>query len=161
MQPETETRHAPRWMKILLAVSLALNFLVLGVVLGAVAFGGLRDGSRDADRANLSTLLLRALPEADQRALRRALRGDREEMRASRQEARAARSDMVVALRQDPFDETAFAAALETQREIGQSIMAVGQGALVAHVGTMSQAERVAYADRLEALNTRRGPPRE
>lgn len=162
MQPETEPRHAPRWMKILLGVSLALNFMVLGVVLGAMVFGGPRDAARGTERAGgLSTALMRALPEDDQRALRRALRADQDALRAGRAEVRAARRDMVMALRQEPFDPNAFAAALETQRAFGQVMMDLGQGALLERIASMSPAARAEYADRLEALGARRSPPRE
>lgn len=161
MQPETEPRHAPRWMKVLLGVSLALNFLVLGAVLGALAFGERRDVPRGGDRTSLSAPLMQALPQADQRALRRALLRDREALRGSRQEIRAARDEMIVALRQDPFDRSAFAAALETQLQSGQALFVAGQTALVEHLANMSATEREAYAERLEDLMTRRRPPRD
>jgi len=155
MTTDASPRRAPRWMKIALGVSLGLNFLVVGVVVGAFAFGP-NAGPRGGDRAMLSTPLMRALPEADQRALRRALRAEHSGLRESRSELRAARSAMVDALRQDPFDASGFADALAAQRRLGGDLMDAAHGALLDHMTSQPFAERQAYADRLEAFSMRR-----
>ena len=98
METDVSIPRTTTWMKVALGISLGLNLLVLGTTIGAFAFGP-HGGPRGADRGVVSTPLLRALPEIDQRVLRQALRAEHAHLRESRSELRAARTAMVVALR--------------------------------------------------------------
>ena len=160
METDTSGARAPTWMKVGLSVSLGFNLLVLGTTIGAFAFGP-HGGPRGADRGVVSTPLLRALPEADQRALRETLRTEHAHLRQSRGELRAARAAMAVALRQEPFDAAGFASALEVQRRLGGELMDAAHAGLLHHMSSKPLAERQAYADRLEAFSKRRAGRRE
>ena len=50
-----------------------------------------------------------------------------------------------------PFDPAAVAARMSEQREGFRDRLELGQRLLLDHLATMSDAERAAYADRLEA----------
>jgi len=161
METDTSGARAPTWMKVGLSVSLGFNLVILGAAVGAFAFGGSHGGPRGADRGVVSTPLLRALPEIDQRVLRQALRAEHAHLRESRSELRAARAAMVVALRQEAFDAVGFATALEAQRRLGGDLMDAAHSALLDHMSSKPLAERQAYADRLEAFSKRRAGRRE
>lgn len=139
---------APRWMKITLVVSLALNLLVAGMVGGAVLRHGMRPGDHHPPgRAHLGRAYVQALDRADRRALWR-------EMHANRP-APAAHADpdaVLRALRASPFDPAALRSVMERQRQAGLERMRRGQRLLQDRLAAMSDAERAAYADRLETL---------
>ena len=101
----------PRWIKIALAVSVALNLAVAGLAAGA----WLREGhSRGMPRDMSFGPFTEALSDADRRELRRAL-GDRAPgFREARQEMRADLTTLLATLRAEPFDPAA-AEALQVQ----------------------------------------------
>lgn len=154
--------RARRW---LLYISLAFNLLIVGVVVGAVATGGGRDGPGVRAVIDSPIPLLRAL---DQDA--------REQMRAELRDSRPARGDAPFAavrttrdilgsLRADPFDAAAFEALVTQQSERFAARNAAGRAALFEVVSGMSPEARRAYADRIEKeLRARRDrgprPPR-
>lgn len=142
------------WMRVLLVVSLALNLLVAGLVAGWL----LRHGAphrHHAFRADMAGgPLTRALNEEDRHEISRRMRTLWREGTADRREMRAGLDAMVADLRAVPFDPARIAAHMRQQREAVGARFEAGQEMLLDHFARMSDAERAAYADRLEAQIT-------
>ena len=141
---ETPKRRLSTGLRILLGVSLTLNLLVAGIVIGAV----LR-----ADRlhmrgepANAGLMLYRALPGEDRRALRQSLRGAIDGVR--QRETRIG-PELAAALTAEPFDIDAIRTLVERQH----SVLVTGQAAMretwYQLVADMTPQERIDYADRI------------
>ncbi len=145
---------SPRWMRVLLVVSLALNLLIAGAAVGMFLRGGppsvaVRDlgfgpfaaALSPEDRAALrQTFLAQAGPAGDGR-------------RAMREDIRA----LLAALRAQPFDPDALHDSLARGAERTQGRLKLGLSLIEDRVVTLSQADRLALADRLER-ELRRGP---
>ena len=144
---------APRWMKVTLVLSLALNLLVAGMVGGAVLRHGLRpDGHHPPGRTHIGRAYVQALERADRRTLWR-------EMQAGRPDGGAqADPDAVLrALRATPYDPDALRDIMARQRQAGLARLRRGQRLLQERLAAMNDAERAAYADRLQELVRGRG----
>ncbi|MFT7596282.1 MAG: putative membrane protein, partial [Paracoccaceae bacterium] len=130
--------------------SLALNLLVLGLVTGAfLRFGG-PDGMRPPPRT-IGAMLFRELSRED----RRALRDDAKSAHDKRPLRRRAQIQAVgAALRQSPFDAIVLADLLAGQEAQHTAFNAAVHQAWMKRVSGMSDAERLAYADRLEKALT-------
>lgn len=144
-----------RGLKIALAVSLALNLAVVGVVTGAALRGGpMRDQMvRDIGFGPFAE----ALTEGDRKALRRSFFDRSPGLRDLRATMQADMAGVLAALRAQPFDAAALRAALAAQAERLTGQMRLGQDLLAERIDAMTEAERLAFADRLEA-SMRRGP---
>ena len=142
-----------RWV---LVVSLALNLLVAGLVVGAA----LRD---DGPRRHMEIgpgPLAKALSEADRRAILAELRERPGVGPPGREERRQAMAEVLAALRTEPFDRERAEAALASQAERLATVERAIQDAMIARVASMSPEERAAFADRLET-ELERGPGRD
>jgi len=152
-EPPARTR-APRWMRIVLVISLALNLAVLGMVAGlalrAPSRGAMELGARDLGYAPFVFALDRDQRRALGQELRRA-----PGLRADRDERRALYLDILAALRAEPYDPAALEQALLAQRQAISRRQVAGAQALMARIDAMPSAERAAYADRLEEILTR------
>ncbi|NKX43704.1 periplasmic heavy metal sensor [Roseicyclus persicicus] len=137
-----------RGVRIALALSLALNLLILGLVAGAV----LAVGPRGGDDPRLRTLGLGpfalALSREDQEAVRGRI--DRDALRTERRALGASLLQLRQALLAEPFDRAAAEAALARSRAAAEALQGQGHAALLDQIGTMDAAERAALADRLE-----------
>jgi len=103
------------WGRIALIVSLALNLLFIGAAGGSMwaRWAGYWGGPGGHNPfAGAIHDLMRALPPERREAAREVLRRHRGEIWTARGEMRKARRDAARAMRQDPFDEAAFRAAL-------------------------------------------------
>ena len=146
-QPRPGFSRGLRW---LLIVSLALNLLVAGLVVGALARHGGPGGRPRPAELSLGPFA-RALEPEDRRAVLRSL-GDRPDLRPPGREERAAHfAEVVAALRAEPFDQPRAAAALAEQSERVAAVEQAVQEALLARLAAMTPAERAAFADRLLA----------
>ncbi|MEO0567682.1 MAG: periplasmic heavy metal sensor [Pseudomonadota bacterium] len=149
-----QVNKSPRWMKILLIFSLALNFLIIGAVVGAVATGGgkWRKGPRDGPMSAIA----QALDESDRQALRRSmvkeLVSKKELRKGMRTEVRA----LVQLMRSPEFSRP----ALEAQLQLIQAQISLGTSTIQRLVAdrllAMNEAERADYADRLENVLKKR-----
>ncbi|RAP42088.1 hypothetical protein BYZ73_06965 [Rhodovulum viride] len=153
---------APRrrsWLRPALGLSLALNVLLLGLICGALL--GHRPGGGPDDPGAMMALgpYGRALDEADRAAIREALRTEAPRFRQERREVRQSFRDLLAALRAEPFDAAQVSSLLDRQERGVQSHVDLVRQLMIDRLATMSQAERAAFADRLEAV-LRRGPPR-
>lgn len=135
-----------RWPKVLLGVSLALNLLVLGVVGGAMLRFGGTHGDRPPPRS-VGATLFRELPREDRRALWAGSGKSHNDRRARQKEEAAAVS---AALRATPFDRAALEAVLDAQSAHQVTFQETVQQAWLTRISGMNDADRLAYADRLE-----------
>lgn len=137
----------PRWIRIALAVSVALNLAVAGLAAGA----WLREGPRRGMPRDMSFgPFTEALSDADRRELRRAL-GDRAPgFREARQEMRADLEALLDSLRAEPFDPSAAEAALAAVAQRTTDRLDLGRELMTGRILAMTDAERQAFADRLE-----------
>jgi len=160
---QTPQAVAPRrWPKVLLAISLVFNLVVIGAVVGA----NLRheqDTRRfpppdpEMTRGLGVAPLLDALPREARRDIGARLRAELGGVRPHRDRLEAEFAAMLEALRADPFEPAALAAMLEAQQARVAGRVAAGRAVFLEALGEMSPAERAAFADRLEARMTR-GP---
>ncbi|GGB87473.1 hypothetical protein GCM10011363_00130 [Marivita lacus] len=139
----------PLWMRLTLFGSLALNVLVIGAVVGFLVTGG--PGKRpDRDRLDFGSFYTRALSDTDRRALRR-------EFMAELQQEGRGRGAFVTdlrltldVLRATPFDRDAFVSTMAEQSRRRADREEMGRQVLANRIAAMSDAERAAYADRIE-----------
>lgn len=161
-QPETAPAapRVGRGLKIALALSLAVNLAVAGLVIGAViGFGP--TGDRDDPRLRALGLgpFAMALSRED-----RAGFSERLDRGALRQERRALGEGLTAlgqALRSEPFDRAAAAAALARLRVATTGLQTVSHDALLDQIAQMPAAERAALADRFARALRRMGGSRE
>lgn len=140
------------FMRGLFVVSLALNLLVIG------GFGswGLRHGgwhgAHHPSRLDMAGgPLTRALTDEDRREIGEKMRSAYRNGHGTRAAQRAGFDALVADLRAVPFDPGAVAERMSQQREAFRERLEMGQRLLLDHLAAMSDAERAAYADRLEA----------
>lgn len=149
-----------RWkMRLLLGVSLGLNLLVVGAMIGAIfgVAGGERSSSKGPRGAESAIGIYgRALDKSERREIGRAIRlGGQAEGRELRTELRLLAQEAVGVLRSDNFDPDAFRDILMRQQVLIKSRADDVQMALTDYVASMSLDARSAYADRLEAAMAR------
>ncbi|MGC9369235.1 MAG: periplasmic heavy metal sensor [Paracoccaceae bacterium] len=163
MANAAETRNAPsgRWVKLALVLSLAVNLLVVGLVAGT-GLNRLHDHDRHhppgGELIDYGPYARALSPEGRDR-LRAAFRARRPEFRANREALRAGFAELLAALRATPYDPGRAAAVLEAQQGRVEAQTALVRGLLLEHLAGLSDAERAAFADRLETV-LRHGPPR-
>lgn len=134
-----------------LFASLALNLVVVGVVLGAVA--GHRQDIRDrgsAIRVDGPNPFVRALSPADALALRRAMKSREAEIGASRAALRTRMASLLDTLRSDTLDKDRLARIFAEQAQLAETRSRIGQKLLLDRLASMSQQDRLDFADRLE-----------
>ncbi len=139
-----------RWVKVLLFVSLALNLAVAGAVIGAMVKhrGDHGDWPHGIDRATVP--YIHALPQRDKRALGKALREHGRDIPNARKNYRQDFQAALSILRTQPFDAVALQEVLTRQGAGPQARRLQGETLFLERISNMSDAERAAYADRLE-----------
>ncbi|MCK4862410.1 MAG: periplasmic heavy metal sensor [Rhodobacteraceae bacterium] len=157
-QTTPQVKGTPRWIKVALIVSVAVNLGIAGVIGGAV----LR--APEIHRNNLEApegvaMLARAMPAAHQRELREDLRDRRGDLQPDREELRSLRDRFVVALRAEPFDLDAVNAVFADQRVMLSNLTAAGHDSVIEQIEKMSLRDREMYIRRL--LGDDRAPPRQ
>ena len=154
LPPPPSAPGAPRrGLRIALILSLALNLLIVGALLGLALVGRGPGGPRGFE-LGLGPLV-QALEPADRRALAGSLR-DRPGVRELRPQRREALlEELTRALLAEPFDRAGLEAVLDAQAQRTRDGMAVARGVFLDRLEAMTAAERRAYAERL-----RRGPGR-
>lgn len=146
-----------RVVRIALAVSVALNLAVVGVVAGAaLKHGGSgHEMERDIGFGPFSD----ALSREDRRALRGQILQRAPELRSVRKETQADTQSLLVALRAEPFDAAGLTAVMETQRARMAGRLELGQTVLRDFLIAMTPEARKDFADRLEARLKGGGKP--
>ncbi|MBM9596067.1 periplasmic heavy metal sensor [Roseitranquillus sediminis] len=151
-----------RWTSILLAVSLALNLLVVGIVVGFVfdSHGPERWRDRPAAGQFGRNPLIAALDEEERRRMLEDMRQRAEPLRENREALRQRFETMLTLLRAEPFEPDALRAALAEQRRAASDRQALGEELLIARLAAMTPNARAAYAERLDRAFARRGDGR-
>ena len=150
--PNPLARHVSlRVMRIALAVSVALNLAILGVVAGSFlhqggGMGGRGEMGRDLGFGPFGE----ALAPDDRRVLRDWLKARAPELRTANSQRYADLTAVQAALRAQPFDPAALRAAFEAMRGRMEDQLALGHQALTEVILAMPDAQRLALADRLE-----------
>ena len=137
-----------RSIKLLLAVSLALNMLVVGMIGGMMFHGGPFTSAMSARMAAYGPLT-RALSREDRAIIGQTMRGELGDARQNRQKRAAGIEALKNALMADDYDsDTAHQLIVELQ-EIGLKRYTLGQQLLHKRLDTMNDEERRAFASRL------------
>lgn len=138
-----------RGMRVLLVISLSLNLLIVGVVLGAMVFGGAWHGHHAPGLDRASGPLTRALGPDDRRAIGRQMRQAYQDGRPGRATQKATFDALINALRQEPFNRAEVETRMQEMRHLVQTRLALGQTLLLDRLEQMTPSDRAAYADRL------------
>ncbi|MCV2878072.1 periplasmic heavy metal sensor [Sedimentimonas flavescens] len=151
----------PTWVRVLLGVSLTLNLLVAGVVVGGI-LGHDRHPSRpEIEEVNLGPFT-GAFSRDDREAMRRAADAEGLSFRAMRREAREDLDALIGALEAEPWDQGAVAAMIGRYRERTLGRIGIGERLMIERLEQMQPAERRAFAERLrQGFDHGRMPPRD
>jgi uncharacterized membrane protein len=145
-----KARTPNRGLRIALAVSVAVNLGILGMVAGAW-FNHASPNGRGGDFRDLGFgPFTEALSPADRVALRKAFIAKMPDLREARRAMRQTQQDLLAALRADPFDRARLEAVLVTQSDRSASQLAMGQALLKDLLLQMTPEARLGFADRLE-----------
>ncbi|WP_170360140.1 periplasmic heavy metal sensor [Ruegeria arenilitoris] len=140
-----------RWVTVLLTVSLALNLLVVGVALGTVY--RVKGGHHGKGPPGFAPTLYRALPKEE----RKALRGELSERHTKGAKMRSQDfAALEAALRAEPFDPETVQALLQQQAQAMAELQSALQDKWLDRITAMTDAERQAYADRLQEVVERK-----
>jgi uncharacterized membrane protein len=155
MDEPIKTVTRDRLLRIALAVSVALNLLVLGLGVGAMWHGpsGRDQMTRDLAFGPFS----QALNPNERRLLRDGLLQKSPQIRMAMQQQRSDMAGLLVALRAQPFDAAALNQALESMRGRMEAQLRLGHQSLSDLLTSMSDQDRAAFADRLEQGQRRGG----
>lgn len=137
-----------RSIRILLAVSLALNMLVIGAIGGMVFHGG-PGGISMSERAMAYGPYTRALSHKDRKMIGRAMRAELGDTRRNKSEIRAGFAVLKAALTADVYDGDLVHQLLKDQQAAGMRRYMVGQRLLLERLEEMSPQERQTFAERL------------
>ena len=147
--------RTPLWLRLVLLCSLALNLLVAGTVAGHLLREEPRGRVPRVDR--IEGPMTFALSREDRREIGQALRKEYRNNRPSRGEIEAEYKGVIAALRADPFQPERVEQAFARQRDAAVSRMEIGQKLLMERLTSMTPAQRLDFADRLEE-GLKRGP---
>lgn len=136
-----------RRTKVLLAVSLGLNMLVIGAVGGMVFHDGPDRGPGDKDAA--FGPYTRALSHQDRKVIGKALRNEIGSFRQNLPKIRAGFAALKEALSADVYDRDLVHQLVKEQEALGLRRHQVGQRLLLERLDAMSQQDRRKFAERL------------
>ncbi|MEE9454714.1 MAG: periplasmic heavy metal sensor [Paracoccaceae bacterium] len=162
MQKYTYT--TPRWIKITLGISLALNIAIIGIFTGISLHG---TGGRHTNTVQGVALLARAMPYKFEHQLRTTLRARRDQMHTDRKAMLLSKAHMIAALAAEPFDISAVEAVLDSQRGATNNVISAGHQAIMRQITQMSLQDRQRYIENLQnapyrgRLNFRASPAAE
>lgn len=162
MSDGSSTVQAPfgKGLRIVLALSVALNLAVVGMIAGAALHGGGLMRGREGVRELGFGPYTEALSPDQRAALRKALFAKVPELRDARQQMRADMTAILAALRAQPFDAAALATLMQSQRQRMEGQLALGQGLMSDLLIALPEPERLSFADRLEdSLSHKRPGP--
>lgn len=146
-----------RGLKIALAVSVALNLAVAGLVGGAMLHDSGEGGRGDNMTRDLGFGLFDgALQSQDRDNLRRAIQERFDDLRAARQQMQSDAQAILAALKATPFDPAALSAAMDAQTKHLGARLDFGNSVVRDFLLALPDEARLAFADRLEQRMRRR-----
>ncbi|MGD9295369.1 MAG: periplasmic heavy metal sensor, partial [Roseobacter sp.] len=124
-------RRNSKWLGIALAISLAVNLLIVGFMAGSFArhTGSAVSGARAPGLGNFGAPYMMALPRQERRAVLRALRAEAKGRVPDRQARRALFDEVLSVLRATPFDRNALQQAVSQQAETSIYVQQTAQAA--------------------------------
>ncbi len=137
----------PRWLRILLVVSLAINLAVIGTLAGTAYRVKDRWAGKAPRPPSLSVTLFRALDRETRHRLMRGATGDHPNIRAQRE---ADRQALFETLRAEPFDVEAVAQVVDGQAEREYQFREKLRQSWLDQVASMSGEERARLLERLQ-----------
>lgn len=147
-QPDAAPRNG-KGLRIALAVSVTVNLIVAGLVAGAVLRGP-PEGRDMRDREVTFGPFAEAMRPEDRRALREEILKRAPDLREMRGQMRDDLQKVAATLRAQPFDAAALTEVLRLQETRLNNQLAVGTAALRDFLVALPEADRLAFADRLE-----------
>lgn len=148
MTYSTNHRSKSVW-KMLFVISLALNLLVIGAVIGIKIR---MDKAPMINNIAPGTIYMRALDLRERRALRKKILQNNNGSKLDKSVSTANLRTAVGILRHQPFDRGAFEDLLDKQKEDANSTQNSARTVLITHIENMTVADRLIYAQRLEDL---------
>ncbi len=172
-QPSPDRMRTKRWVRGLLALSLGVNLLIAGLVVGAYIhdrgqIGELR-GSQPPEARVLRELglgpFLNAFPPQERREMAQLMREQVGNFRVNRDALADELEAILQAIRSEPYDHAVLLVVIERQKERITSRAEVGRDVVLGAIEGMSPAEREQFADRMErsihqAMEKAGRPPR-
>ncbi len=134
---------------MLFVISLALNLLVIGAVIGIKIR---MDKGPMINNIAPGTIYMRALDLRERRALRKQILQNNNGSKLDKSVSTANLRTAVGILRRQPFDRGAFEDLLDKQKEDANSTQNSARTVLITHIENMTVADRLIYAQRLEDL---------
>jgi uncharacterized membrane protein len=146
----TDPSPSTRGLKIALAVSVALNLGIAGLI-GGIAWHGGPGGRGDMMVRDFGFGPFNdALSPEDRQALRQSVMDRAGDIRVARRQMQADGANILAALRAEPFDPAALAAVIDAQAgHLGERLK-FGSDVIRDHILGLSPEARAAFADRLE-----------
>ena len=143
-----------RRMRLALIVSVMVNVLVIGVMVGGAIRH--RPPSMSFGQVDMRAMW-RAMPDTMRSEMREAARehgfgGERLSREERRARSRQLNERILAALRSEPFDAGAFVALLDGDRAMIEERLGAANAAFTHQLGALSPAERQAMADRLSEI---------
>lgn len=143
----------PRWVKWLLSISLALNFIVIGLAAGAA----IKFHQHGHSHGGVATIgqIMRALPTENRDRAKELLRASRPDLKALKEERRAAKFAVADAIEASSFDAETVKAAFDALRTKDQSAKASMHGVMVEILQVLTPEERAEVAKSLRKRRRR------
>lgn len=144
-------RRCPRWLWILLVVSVSLNLVAVGMIGGRY----LRKMDRDPELGRWQARIVRMLPEERQAMGREIMLGRKAELGEIRNSLMASNRQVWAALRADPFEPAAFQAALDARRAAMAQRFGLLHMQMVEITEKLTASERAEIAEKMEERSKR------
>ena len=158
--PAPPARKAPRWMKVLLVISLALNLLVFGAIGARLVFGPAFGPPRGLGAPGVMFMegrrMMRNLPPERRQALRSIIGMHRMELRKHRQKIARARARLARQLAQDKLDMASYKAELVKMQQAETEGYEMVMRMRADFLNAMNKSERQRFARGLLAHNRHR-----
>lgn len=142
--------ESPLWMRLLLVVSLALNLLTIGALVGAVLTRPSPHGRQRGNGDPAAAFYLGALPSDKRREIGSIIRQNMREYRNDHGALAAGIEETATLLRSEVIDAETIRLAFREQRETLSERRDISDGLFAEYLAKMSLEERRDYADRLE-----------
>ncbi len=152
---QTEKKPRRRWLKPLLFVSLAVNLIVLGLVIGAV-FGDHQRPQRGTKAPHGVRTYISAMTNEQREAFLDKTHGSLAGSLKTLKKLRGGHKDVMAAITATPFSEDTLRSSLDKQRSDVSAIMGEFQEELIATLSAMTDEERAQYIERMKEMRKKR-----
>ncbi|MEM9814161.1 MAG: periplasmic heavy metal sensor [Pseudomonadota bacterium] len=146
-----------RGSRILLFASLTLNFVLIGLIAGAILRGPFIAPVFPPGSDGEFRVVQQALPDDAKRAFRRALVRRRSEFESHARQIRSMRREFVDLLRGDTLDVAAIDAVFVRQQAEWSALANVARDMMIGYLETLTPEQRREIADNVDAWIAERG----